>query len=165
MTSAFLTGRGLGPFASQTVQDEILDLQPCSCSLEVLVIAAAVVGGARSGARTPPGAGGLVRAHPQLAALRGADRARLAGRVVETLFLGPGYERLLGRAVTRDTSRRAAYEAMHPADRAAVAANAAYATLASGRETSVDWRVPADGRLPVAADAADAPHASPTAAR
>ena len=82
VTSAFLTGRGRGPFASQTVE-KILDLQVALVSLD----------GARdrdgrdrrcpgAGARRRRAAGGQLRAHPQLAALRGADRARVAGRVV-----------------------------------------------------------------------------------
>ena len=142
VTSALLTGRGQGPFASQTVE-KILDLQVALVSLEVLVMAAAVIGGALARERDVAGqqAGSFERILSSLHSVVLTERV-WPDESSETVFLGPGYERLLGRAVTRDTTRRAAYEAMHPADRSAVAANAAYATLASGRETSVDWRVP-----------------------
>ena len=112
-------------------------------SLEVLVMAAAVIGGALARERDVAGqqAGSFERILSSLHSVVLTERV-WPDESSETVFLGPGYERLLGRPATRDTTRRAAYEAMHPADRSAVAANAAYATLASGRETSVDWRVP-----------------------
>ncbi len=142
VTSAFLTGRSLGPFAEQSVA-KILDLQTALVSLEVLVIATAVVAGALARERDAAGqqAGSFERILSSLHSVVLTERV-WPDESAETVFLGPGYERLLGQAVTCGTTRRAAYEAMHPDDRTAVAANAAYALLASGRETSVDWRVP-----------------------
>lgn len=107
------------------------------------VIATAVVSGALARERDTAGqqAGSFGRI---LSSLHSVVLTELVwpDESAETVFLGPGYERLLGQPVTRDTTRSAAYEVMHPDDRAAVAANAAYATLATGRETTVDWRVP-----------------------
>ena len=142
VTAAFLTGRGQGPFARQTV-DSILDLQFALVSLEVLVVATAVVGGALARERDAAGqqAGSFERILSSLHSVVLTERV-WPDESAETVFLGPGFERLLGRPVTRDTARSAAAETMHPDDRAAVRANAAYATLATGRETSVDWRVP-----------------------
>ena len=54
VTSAALTARGQGPFAEQTVE-KILDLQIALVSLEVLVIATAVVAGALARSGTRPG--------------------------------------------------------------------------------------------------------------
>ncbi|MDX6378555.1 MAG: hypothetical protein QOE98_2858, partial [Gaiellaceae bacterium] len=121
----------------------ILDLQVALVSLEVLVIATAVVSGALARERDAAGrqAGSFERILSSLHSVVLTERV-WPDESAETVFLGPGYERLLGRTVTPQTTRSAAYETMHPDDRAAVAANAAYATLASGRETSVDWRVP-----------------------
>jgi diguanylate cyclase (GGDEF)-like protein len=142
VTAAFLTARGQGPFAAQTIE-KIIDLQVALVSLEVLVIATAVIGGALARERDAAGqqAGSFERILSSLHSVV-LTECVWPDESAETVFLGPGYERLLGRPVTRDTTRRAAYDAMHPDDRPAVAANAAYATLASGRETSVDWRVP-----------------------
>ncbi len=146
VTAAFLTGRGLGPFAAQTVR-AILDLQAALVSLEVLVVATAVVAAALSRARDD--ADRQARSFERI--LGSLSSVVLTERVypdesAEILFLGPGFDRLLARPVTRETVRAAAHAAMYPEDRAAVAQAAAYATLAEGRETTVDWRVP----LPIA---------------
>jgi diguanylate cyclase (GGDEF)-like protein len=146
VTAAFLTGRGLGPFAAQTVH-AILDLQAALVSLEVLVVATAVVAAALSRARDAAD----LQARSFERILGSLSSVVLTQRVypdesAEVVFLGPGFDRLLGRPVTPETLRETARAAMHPDDRATVAETAAYATLAAGREITVDWRVP----LPIA---------------
>ncbi len=146
VTAAFLTGRGLGPFAAQTVT-AILDLQAALVSLVVLVAATAVVAAALSRARdhADQQAGSFERILGSLSSVVLTERIH-PDESAEILFLGPGFDRLLARPVTPETLRQTAADAMHPDDRRAVAEAAAYATLAGGRETTADWRVP----LPIA---------------
>ena len=102
---------------------QILDLQVALVSLEVLVIATAVIGGALSRERDAAGqqAGSFERILSSLHSVVLTERV-WPDESAETLFLGPGLERLLGRPVTpRHDARRRPTRRCTPTTGAAVA--------------------------------------------